>query len=75
MTDRDETYDRIAGCCNACRHYDTTAFGAANYGHCRRLPPVMVERQATGLPRGVWPVVGYDDRCGEYAEADAAADE
>ena len=47
---------------------DRTAFGRANYGHCRRWPPVTVEIQATGLPRGTWPVVGYDDWCGEYAE-------
>ena len=71
MSYLDETYDRIDGCCNACRHYDTTAFGAANYGHCRRYPPVEVERQANGLPRGIWPVVGYDDWCGEYAKPDA----
>ena len=69
MTDLDETYAPIAGCCNACRHYDRTAFGAANYGHCRRFPPATVEIQATGLPRGTWPVVGYDDWCGEYAKS------
>lgn len=74
MTDLDETYDAIAGCCNACRFFDRTAFGRANYGHCRRWPPVSVEQQATGLPRGVWPVVGYDDWCGEYAPTDSDAE-
>ena len=69
MTDLDETYDPIEGRCNSCRHYDPTAFGRANYGHCRRFPPVAVEKQANGLPRGVWPVVGYDDTCGEYRPA------
>ncbi len=64
----DETYDPIEGCCNACRHYDPTAFGGANYGHCRRYPPVAVETSG-GLKRGVWPVVGYDDSCGEYRPA------
>jgi hypothetical protein len=68
MTDPGETCAPIAGCCNSCRHYDA-AFGAANYGNCRRWPPIAVERHANGLPRGVWPVVGYDDRCGEHAPA------
>ena len=68
MADLDETYAAIEGRCNSCRHYDRTAFGGANYGHCRRYPPVAVEKQANGLPRGVWPVVGYDDSCGEYAK-------
>ena len=67
MSHLDETYEPIAGCCSACRHYDTTAFGTANYGECRRYPPVAIERHANGLPRGVWPVVGYDETCGEYA--------
>ena len=66
MATLDETYDPIEGSCNSCRFYDATAFGGANYGHCRRYPPVAVEKQAGGLPRGVWPVVGYDDSCGEY---------
>lgn len=68
MAHLDETYDRIEGCCNACKHYDSTAFGKANYGHCRRYPPIAIERHANDLPRGVWPVVGYDDTCGEYAK-------
>ena len=66
MADLDETYDPIGGGCNSCRFYDATAFGKANYGHCRRYPPIGVERQTGGLPRGIWPVVGYDDSCGEY---------
>ncbi len=69
MAELDETYDPIESRCNSCRHYDPTAFGEANYGHCRRYPPVAVEKQANGLPRGVWPVVGYDDSCGEYRAA------
>ena len=66
MAVADETYAPIEGCCNACRHYDRTAFGTANYGHCRRYPPIAIETQPGGLPRGLWPVVGYDDSCGEY---------
>ena len=68
MAAPDETYDPIQGRCNSCRHYDPTAFGGANYGHCRRYPPAAVETRG-GLPRGVWPVVGYDDSCGEYGPA------
>ncbi len=66
MAVADEIYDPIEGCCNSCRHYDRTAFGTANYGHCRRYPPIAIETQPGGLPRGIWPVVGYDDSCGEY---------
>ena len=51
MAAPDETYEPVEGCCNACRHYDPTAFGKANYGHCRRYPPVAVETSG-GLPRG-----------------------
>ena len=64
----DEVYARQEGCCNACRHYDSEPFGAVNYGFCRRFPPIEIDRQANGLPRGIWPVVGYDDTCGEYSE-------
>jgi hypothetical protein len=67
MTQLDETYERVEGFCNTCKHYDSTAFGKANYGHCRRYPPIAIEKHANDLPRGIWPVVGYDDMCGEHA--------
>jgi hypothetical protein len=67
----DEVYERIEGCCSACRFYDRTAFGNVNYAECRRYPPTMVNEQVNGIPRAVWPVVGYDDFCGEYAAEEA----
>ena len=69
MAELDESCDAIAGCCTSCRPRDRTAFGRANCGHCRRDPPIDVEAQAGGLPRGIWPVVGCDDSCDEYSPA------
>ena len=50
MAVADEIYDPIDGCCNSCRHYDRTAFGTANYGHCRRYPPIAIETQPRPPP-------------------------
>ncbi len=61
-----EVYETIPGCCNACRHYDTEVFGEVNYGQCRYFPPLNIQQKAEGLPRGIWPIVGYDDYCGMY---------
>ena len=61
-----EVYETIAGHCNACRHYDSEPFGEVNYGQCRYFPPLNFKKHEDGLPRGVWPIVGYDDFCGKY---------
>lgn len=66
MAHLDEVYEKIPGRCNSCAHYDSDSFGKVNYGNCRRFPPITVEKQKNGLPRGIWPVVGYDDFCGEF---------
>ena len=62
----DEIYEPIAGCCNACKYYDSEPFGKVNYGNCRFFPPVNIQRRTGELPRGIWPVVGYDDYCGKF---------
>ena len=67
MAALDEVYERIPGRCNSCRHYDASPFGRVNYGFCRRWPPMTVDLAQPGLPKGIWPVVAYDDLCGEHA--------
>ncbi len=63
-----EVYEKISGRCNACQHYDVKPFGKVNYGQCRYFPPLNIEQKPEGLPRGVWPIVGYDDYCSMYNE-------
>ena len=60
------SYDKIPGRCNSCRYYDREDLGDVNYAYCRRHPPIAIKEHENGLPRGVWPVVGYDDFCAEY---------
>ncbi|MFL2669068.1 MAG: hypothetical protein ACJ0HT_05775 [Alphaproteobacteria bacterium] len=63
-----DLYEKIIGRCNSCRHYDSEPFGAVNYGQCRYYPPQTIDKQPEGLPRGIWPVVGYDDYCSKFDE-------
>ena len=63
-----EIYAPIPRHCNSCCHYDNQAFGPVNYGHCRYYPPLNIDKQSEGLPRGIWPVVGYDDYCSKFSE-------
>ncbi len=63
-----DLYKKIIGRCISCRHYDSEPFDAVNYGQCRYYPPINIDKQSEGLPRGIWPVVGYDDYCGKFTE-------
>lgn len=63
-----EVYEKITGHCNSCKFYDTASFGPVNYGQCRFYPPSSIEKIGDNLPRGIWPVVGYDDYCGKHEE-------
>ncbi len=63
-----DVYNPIPKHCNACRYYDNEPFGPVNYGQCRFYPPMNIEKISEGIPKGIWPIVGYDDFCGKFVE-------
>lgn len=57
--------------CRFCRFYMRQPY--AERGQCRRYPPSQLNAGA-GRSEGAFPIINYDDWCGEYAPRDAEDD-